>query len=163
MNRLNCQCCLASSSKMSPIILISSIAMSANYSFEVTSIVHWVPQFIGHDKIVLGSVNCLVIFRPNSKVPILQTPLMIAILKLKHIQTTDFRWLTWIKSNNESWEKTLGPSIHCITIFFPSFDHFFPYLHTTFYTYELSIFPELPWSTKYHIWMAQRYWCLLKR
>ena len=46
---------------------------------------------------------------------------MIAIFELRHIQTTDFGWLTWIKSNNESWEKTLGPSIYCITIFFSKF------------------------------------------
>ena len=36
--------------------LIFSIAMSANYSFELISIGHWVPQFIGHNKIFLGSV-----------------------------------------------------------------------------------------------------------
>ena len=34
-----------------------SIAMGANYSFELVSIVHWVPQFIGHNKIFLGSVS----------------------------------------------------------------------------------------------------------
>ena len=27
------------------------------YSFELTSIVHWVPQFIEHNKIFLGSVQ----------------------------------------------------------------------------------------------------------
>jgi len=30
--------------------------MGADYSFELVSIVHWVPQFIGHNKIFLGSV-----------------------------------------------------------------------------------------------------------
>ena len=30
--------------------------MGADYSFEVISIVHWVPKFIGHNKIFLGSV-----------------------------------------------------------------------------------------------------------
>ena len=56
VNRLNWQCCLAGNSKMVPRILISSIAMGADYSFELISIVHWVPQFIGHNKIFLGSV-----------------------------------------------------------------------------------------------------------
>ena len=35
-----------------------SIAMCANYSLELNSIVHWVSQFIGHTKIFLGSVHC---------------------------------------------------------------------------------------------------------
>ena len=30
--------------------------MGSDYSFELISIVHWVPQFIGHNKIFLGSV-----------------------------------------------------------------------------------------------------------
>ena len=30
--------------------------MGGDYSFEFISIVHWVPQFIGHNKIFLGSV-----------------------------------------------------------------------------------------------------------
>ena len=34
--------------------------MCADYSFELIFIVHWVPQFIGHNKIFLGSV-CLVV------------------------------------------------------------------------------------------------------
>ena len=41
---------------MAPTILIFSIAMGADYSFELISIVHWVPQFIGHNKIFLGRV-----------------------------------------------------------------------------------------------------------
>ena len=40
VNRLNWQCCLAGSSKTAPRILISSIAMGADYSFELISIVH---------------------------------------------------------------------------------------------------------------------------
>ena len=35
--------------------------MGADYSFELISIVHWVPQFIGHNKIFLGSVISLVL------------------------------------------------------------------------------------------------------
>ena len=37
-----------------------SIAISAEYLFELISIVHWVPQFIGHNKIFLGSVALLI-------------------------------------------------------------------------------------------------------
>ena len=58
LNRLNWHCCLAGSSKMAPRILIFfSIDMSADYSFELIFIVRWVPQFIGHNKIFLGSVT----------------------------------------------------------------------------------------------------------
>ena len=56
VNRLNWQCCLAGGYKTAPKILIFSIAMGADYSFELIFIVHWLPQFIGHNKIFLGSV-----------------------------------------------------------------------------------------------------------
>jgi hypothetical protein len=55
-NRLNWQCCLAGSSKMAPRILIFSMAMGADYSFEPISIETYAPQFIGYDKLFLGSV-----------------------------------------------------------------------------------------------------------
>ena len=45
------------SSKTAPRILIFSIAMGANYSFDLISIVHRVPQFIGHNKTFLSSVK----------------------------------------------------------------------------------------------------------
>ena len=64
LNGLNWQCCLAGRSKTAPTILIFSIAMGADYSFELISIVHWVPQFIGHNNIFLGSV-CIKIKRSN--------------------------------------------------------------------------------------------------
>jgi hypothetical protein len=54
---MNWQCCLAGSSKTAPRILIFSIAMGADYSFELTSIETYAPQFIGHDKFFLGSVS----------------------------------------------------------------------------------------------------------
>ena len=40
VNKLNWLCCLAGSSKTAPRILILSIAMGADYSFELISIVH---------------------------------------------------------------------------------------------------------------------------
>ena len=40
-----------------PTILIFSIAMGADYSFEPFSIVHWVPQFFMHNKLILGRVG----------------------------------------------------------------------------------------------------------
>ena len=55
-NGLNWQCCLAGSSKTAPTILIFSIAMGADYSFELISIVHSVPQFFMHNKSILGRV-----------------------------------------------------------------------------------------------------------
>ena len=62
VNWLKWQCSLAGSSKTAPRIWIFlSIAMGADYSFEFFSIVHWVLQFIKHNKNFLGSV-VLVIF-----------------------------------------------------------------------------------------------------
>ena len=46
-NVLYWQFCLAGSSKMAPRILIFSIAMVADYSFELISIETSAPQFIG--------------------------------------------------------------------------------------------------------------------
>ena len=56
VNRLNWQCCLAGSSKTALSILIFSMAMGADYSFELISIETYAPQFIGHNKLFLGSV-----------------------------------------------------------------------------------------------------------
>ena len=47
---------LAGSSKTAPRILIFSLAMGADYSFELISIETYAPQFIGHNKLFLGSV-----------------------------------------------------------------------------------------------------------
>ena len=55
-NGLNWQCCLAGSSKTAPRILIFSMAMGANYSFELISIETYAPQFIGHNISFLDSV-----------------------------------------------------------------------------------------------------------
>ena len=55
-NGLNWQCCLAGSSKTAPRILVFSMAMGADYSFELISIETYAPQFIGHNKFFLGSV-----------------------------------------------------------------------------------------------------------
>ena len=58
-NGLYWQCCLAGSSKTAPRILIFSIVMGADYSIELILIETCVPQFIGHNKIFLGSVTPL--------------------------------------------------------------------------------------------------------
>jgi hypothetical protein len=42
---------------MAPRILIFSIAMGADYSFELNSIETYAPQFLGHDNLFLGSVT----------------------------------------------------------------------------------------------------------
>ena len=42
-------------------ILFFSIAMSADYSFELISIVHWVPQFFMRNKSILGGVYSVAI------------------------------------------------------------------------------------------------------
>ena len=43
--------------KRSPWFWFFSIAMGANYSFELISVVHWVPQFFMHNKSILGGVR----------------------------------------------------------------------------------------------------------
>ena len=45
VNGLNWQCCFAGSSIKAPRILIFTIAMGADYSFEVKNIEIWVPAF----------------------------------------------------------------------------------------------------------------------
>ena len=54
-NGPNWQCCLADSSKMAPIILITMV--QGDYSCEVISLVHWVPQFFMRNKSILGGVS----------------------------------------------------------------------------------------------------------
>jgi hypothetical protein len=62
VNRLNWQCCLAGSSKTAPKILIFSMTIGADYSFELISLETCVSQFIGHNKSFLGSVSSLCMF-----------------------------------------------------------------------------------------------------
>ena len=57
VNGLAWQCCLAGSSKTAPRILIISMTMGADYSFEIISIETYAPQFIGYNKLFLGSVK----------------------------------------------------------------------------------------------------------
>ena len=54
---------LAGSSKTAPRILIFSMAMGADYSFELISIETYAPQFIGYNKLFLDSVNLLSILQ----------------------------------------------------------------------------------------------------
>ena len=49
----------AGSSKTAPTILIFLMAMGVDYSFELISIDHWVPQFFMHNKSILGGVECV--------------------------------------------------------------------------------------------------------
>ena len=56
VNRLDWQCCLAGISKMAPRILIFSIAMCANYLFEVKNIEIWTPAFFKHNKSFVATV-----------------------------------------------------------------------------------------------------------
>ena len=56
-NGLNWQCCLAGSSKTAPRILIFSMAMGADYTFELISIKTCAPQFKWHNKSFLGNVS----------------------------------------------------------------------------------------------------------
>ena len=55
-NGLNWQCFFAGSSKTSPIILIFSIAMGANYSFYVKFIATYAPTFLRYNNSVLAIV-----------------------------------------------------------------------------------------------------------
>ena len=53
---LNWQCCLAGSSKTAPRILIFSIAMVADYSFDVKNIDIWAPAFFKHNNLFIATV-----------------------------------------------------------------------------------------------------------
>ena len=59
VDRLNWQCCLAGSSKTAPRILVFSMAMGADYSFELIFNETCAPQFKWHNKSFLGSVVIL--------------------------------------------------------------------------------------------------------
>jgi hypothetical protein len=50
-------CCLAGGSKTAPRILIFSIAMGADYSFEVKNIEIWAPAFFKHNNSSIATVN----------------------------------------------------------------------------------------------------------
>ena len=54
----------AGSFKTAPRILIFSIAMGADYSFELISIETYAPQFNGHNIFFLGSVNGFLVNTP---------------------------------------------------------------------------------------------------
>ena len=56
VNGLDWQCCLAGSSKTASRILIVSIAMGVDYSFEVKNIVIWVPAFFKHNNSSVATV-----------------------------------------------------------------------------------------------------------
>ena len=56
VNGLNWQCCLAGSSKTTPRILIFSIAIDANYSYEVKNSEIWEPAFFKHNNSFIATV-----------------------------------------------------------------------------------------------------------
>ena len=55
---LDWQCCLAVSSKTAPRILIFSIAIDANYSYEVKNSEIWEPAFFKHNNSFIAAVWC---------------------------------------------------------------------------------------------------------
>ena len=59
VNGLDWQCYLAGSSKTAPRILIFSIAMGADYSFELKNIESWVPAFFKHNNSSVATVDPL--------------------------------------------------------------------------------------------------------
>ena len=57
VNGLDWQCCLAGSSKTAPRILIFSIAIDADYSYEVKNSEIWAPAFFKHNNSFIAAVN----------------------------------------------------------------------------------------------------------
>ena len=55
--QLNWQCCLAGSSKTAPRILIFSIAMGADYSYEAKNSEIWAPAFFKHNNSFKATVK----------------------------------------------------------------------------------------------------------
>ena len=56
-NGLDWHCCLAGSSKTAPSILIFSIVMVADYSFDVKNIDIWAPAFFKHSNSFTATVS----------------------------------------------------------------------------------------------------------
>ena len=59
INGLDWQCYLAGSSKTAPMILIFSIVIGANYSYEVKNSEIWAPVFFKHNNLFIATVNTL--------------------------------------------------------------------------------------------------------
>ena len=57
VNGLDWQCCLAGSSKTAPRILIFSIAIDADYSYEVKNSEIWAPAFFKHNNSFIATVS----------------------------------------------------------------------------------------------------------
>jgi hypothetical protein len=57
VNGLDWQCYLAGSSKTAPRILILSIAIGANYSYEVKNSEIWAPAFFKHNNSFIATVS----------------------------------------------------------------------------------------------------------
>ena len=57
-NGLDWQCYLAGSSKTAPMILIFSIAIGADYSYEVKNSEIWAPAFFKHNNSFIAAVTC---------------------------------------------------------------------------------------------------------
>ena len=57
VNGLDWQCCLAGSSKTAPRILIFSIAIDADYSYEVKNSEIWAPAFYKHNNSFIAAVS----------------------------------------------------------------------------------------------------------
>ena len=51
--------------------MIFSLAMGANYSFELISIESYAPQFIGHNKLFLGSVTAVMYYKVSLEMDLL--------------------------------------------------------------------------------------------
>ena len=57
VNGLDWHCCLAGSSKTAPRILIFSIAIGADYSYEVKNSEIWAPAFFKHNNSFIATVT----------------------------------------------------------------------------------------------------------
>ena len=79
-NGLNWQCCLAGSSKTAPRVLIFSMAMGADYSFELIFNETCAPQFNGHNDSFLASMSCLLLHQNTQPV------LIFSRVKIFHLE-----------------------------------------------------------------------------
>ena len=140
-NGLNWQYCLAGSSKTAPWFWFFLIAMSADYSFKLNSIVHWVPQFFMHNKSILGGVGHL------WRWPLLQ-----------NLETRSTQNARYIYDSRGVVTICWGPSIKDVTIF-PDF--FYPSLSlliTILLLFIINFFsildppPKFPKMSWRHLW-----------
>ena len=94
---------VAESFKTAPTILIFSTAMGADYSLELISIVHWVPQIFMHNNSILGGVSLNYLLLLFVQFPVFGCVFIFAINLIKKgaKMAKMAKWPKWSKSGEK--------------------------------------------------------------